>query len=91
MSRKARIHQHIHGIANEILNQIKETEGLFPERWVPAIEIKEELDLNFASVPQANRQYGPKGWLFAIAARSPEDKDLVEYEKVGSRAFYRSK
>ena len=88
---KDRIHDHIHAIANEIFDYIKENESIFPERWVPASKIKNELELNFVAVPQANRQYGPKGWLFAIAARLLEDKGLVDYRKNGNRAYYRSK
>ena len=36
-------------------------------------------------------QYGEKGWLFAILARMLENEDKVQYRKVGSRAFYRTK
>lgn len=58
---------------------------------LPSTEIKHDLELNYVSVPTANKQYGPKGWLFAIAARILEDQNLVEYRKVDSRSFYRSK
>ena len=88
MNRKERIHQQIDVLANEILEYIKDKESLFPERWVPASEVKAELDLNFVAVPQSNKQYGPKGWLFAILARILEDKNLVDFKKVGSRSFY---
>ena len=91
MNRKERIHQQINALANEILEYIKEKEAFFPERWVPASEVKVELDLNFVAVPQENKQYGPKGWLFAILARMLEDKNLVDFKKIGSRSFYRSK
>lgn len=91
MLRKDRVHQHINSIAAEVLEEIKERESASFERWVPANEIKDVLELNFVSVPRANKQYGPKGWLFAIVARKLEDDGLVEYKKVGNRAFYRSR
>lgn len=89
MSRKDRIHQHISDIGIEILGFIQEREAHYPERWVPASEIKGTLELNFVAVPKANKQYGEKGWLFAIVARQLEDKGLVEFSKQGSRSFYR--
>ena len=90
MTRKDRIHEHINAIADEVLGYIKEKEPFFADRWVPASEIKTDLELKFVSVPIANKQYGPKGWLFAIVARMLEDANLVEFQKVDSRSFYRS-
>jgi len=77
--------------AYEVLAYIKDSELLFEDRWVPAADIKSKLELNFVAVPKLATQYGEKGWLFAILARMLEDKALVEYEKRGSRAYYRSK
>lgn len=91
MVRKSKIHQHINAITDEILAHIKDNEAFSPDRWVPASEIKNELDLYFVSVPSQGKQYGKKGWLFAIMARLLEDKDLVEFKKAGSRSYYRSK
>ena len=90
MSRKERIHEHINAISDEVLAYIKEREDMFADRWVPASEIKNDLELAFVSVPKANKQYGPKGWLFAIVARMLEDANLVEFRKVASRSYYRS-
>ena len=90
MTRKDRVHELIHGIANEVQNQIKESEQQYPDRWVPAAEIKNQLELNFLAVPLANKQYGTRGWMFAIIARILEDEGKVAYKKVGSRAFYRT-
>jgi len=90
MNRKDRVHNHINAITDEILDYIKENESIYPERWVPSSKIKDELELNFVAVPLANKQYGPKGWLFAIAARLLENKGLLEYKKVSNRAYYRS-
>ena len=90
MSRKERIHDHLNAIADEVFNYIEEREPHFSDRWVPASHIKQDLELTHVSVPRANRQYGPKGWLFAIVARMLEDASLVEFRKLGSRSYYRS-
>ena len=90
MDHKQAIHSLLNVIAFELLQFIKESESSFEERWVPSIHIKEKLELNFISVPKGNKQYGEKGWFFAIVARTLEDQTLVEYKKEGTRAFYRS-
>ena len=90
MDRKKNIHDMLNKISIEILEFIKENESFFTDRWVPSVHIKKSLDLNFVSVPKANKQYGEKGWLFAIMARMLEDQGLVKYKKIGNRAFYRS-
>jgi len=91
MSRKDRIHNHVKSISNEILDYIKENEPSSSERWVASSKIKNELGLNLVAIPLVNKQYGPKGWLFGIAARLLEDKGLLEYKKISNRAYYRSK
>lgn len=90
MSCKKTIHGLIAQTANELLAFIKEQESLHPDRWVPDSLVKQALDLNFAAVPQANKQYGEKGWLFATFARLLEDEKKLAYRKVSGRAFYRS-
>ena len=90
MSHKKAIHDLLGRISGEILEFIKEQELTFEDRWVPAAHIKSSLDLYFASVPKGGKQYGEKGWLFAIIARMLEDNDLVEYKKIKRRAYYRS-
>lgn len=92
MTRKDAIHNLLNDAALELLAFIKDSEPKFKDQgcWVPAAEIKENLDLNFIAVPRSGKQYGPKGWVFATLARMLEDKSLVEYKKTGSRAFYRS-
>jgi hypothetical protein len=92
MTKKNTIHKLLNDAALELLAFIKECESKFKDQdhWVPAAEIKENLDLNFVAVPRSGKQYGPKGWVFATLARMLEDKSLVEYKKIGSRAFYRS-
>lgn len=90
MDRKEKIHELLKQMAEELLAYIKERKDQYGEGWVPSVNIKKELELNFEAVPKQNEQYGEKGWLFAILARSLEDRGLVEYKKVKNRAFYRS-
>ncbi len=92
MSKKDNIHRLVDAAASELLAFIRESEAQYAagDYWVPATEIKNKLELNFVAVPRSNKQYGEKGWLFAILARMLEDQELVEYQKIGSRAYYRS-
>lgn len=89
MDSKENIHNLIKKISMEVLGFIKEEESKFKDRWVPTAHIKNSLELGFVAVPKANKQYGEKGWLFAIIARMLEDQNLIEYKKSGSRAFCR--
>jgi hypothetical protein len=91
MNHREAIHSLLKLTAFELLAFIKKSENKYPDRWVPAATIKNDLDLNFVAVPRKSRQYGEKGWLFAILSRMLEDNDLVDYKKEGSRSFYRSK
>lgn len=91
VERKASIHRHIEAASVELLEFVKERMPLAQDGWVPASEIRQSLSLNFVAVPRGGKQYGEKGWLFAILARILEDRDLLEHKKVGSRAYYRAK
>lgn len=91
MDYKRRIHGHIQAAADEMLAFVRSSESSHQERWVPAVQIKDALELNLVAVPQQGNQYGPKGWLFAILARILEDQGRLEHRKIGSRAFFRSK
>lgn len=91
MERKATIHRHIEAASVELLEFVKERMPFAQDGWVPASEIRQSLALNFVAVPRGGKQYGEKGWLFAILARILEDRDLLEHKKVGSRAYYRAK
>jgi len=91
MDRKKAIHSLLEIMAFELLGYIKEAELDFDDRWVPAADIKRDLELNFIVVPKESDQQDPKGWLFAILARLLEDQGLLEYQKEGCRAFYRTK
>lgn len=90
MNHKDIIHELLEKISTEVLAFIKEQEIDDNDRWVPQTHINNSLDLKFLSVPRANRQYGEKGWLFAIIARTLEDEGLVEYKKENNSAYYRS-
>jgi hypothetical protein len=90
MERKTAVHRHLEAAAMELLEFIKERMPLERDGWVPASEIKQSLGLNFVAVPRAGKQYGERGWLFATLARMLEDRELLEYRKVGSRAYYRA-
>jgi hypothetical protein len=91
MDRKAAIHRHLEAASNELLEFIRERMPLAQDGWVPASEVKRSLDLNFVAVPTVGKQYGARGWLFAALARMLEDRRLLEYKKVGSRAFCRAR
>lgn len=91
MKPEERVQNLINELAQEVLGYIKTQESSSQDRWVPAIHIKNTLQLNYVAVPKENIQYGAKGWLFAILARILEDKNQVEYKKVDGRAYYRSK
>lgn len=90
MNSKERIHALINEISTEVLQFIRNHESPSNDRWVPAAQIKSELELYFEAVPKDNKQYGSKGWLFAIIARMLEDQNLIEYKKSDGRAYYRS-
>jgi hypothetical protein len=91
MSRKDTVQSLIQQLTNEIYEFIKENEPLAKDGWVPTATIKNKLDLNFVCVPKANKQYGPKGWVFAAMARILEDQDRIEYKKIGKNSFCKTK
>jgi hypothetical protein len=90
MNSKEKIHRLLRECCDELLAYVKEREPLHRERWVPAAELKDNLDLNFVAVPKSGTQYGKKGWVFASLARMLEDDGRFEYKLDGNRAYYRS-
>lgn len=90
MDYRQRIHEHLQEAADAMLEFVRSCETDYPERWVPDAHIKSALALNFVATPQAGRQYGAKGWLFAILARMLEDQGRLEHKRTGSRSFSRS-
>lgn len=91
MKRKTKVRSLIQQLADEIYDFIKENEIDFRDGLVPTKFIKSELELNFVCVPQENKQYGPKGWVFAAIARILEDQDRMTYKKIGNNSFCKTK
>jgi hypothetical protein len=90
MKHKDKIHSLLQECALVILEFVKEREPLHQDRWVPIVEVKDSLALNFVAVPKNSKQYGEKGWLFAILARILEDQGKIEYQKIASRSYCRT-
>jgi hypothetical protein len=61
LERKTAVHELIDRLVLEVLAFIREAEKSFDDGWVPASYVKNKLDLDFVSVPQASIQYGRKG------------------------------
>jgi len=90
MNHKENLHALLNECSHELLAFVREREPLYQDRWVPAVEIKDTLRLNFIPYPKSSKQYGEKGWLFAILARMLEDEGTLEYKREGSRSYCRS-
>jgi hypothetical protein len=54
MEKKERVRELIEKLALEVFDFIKASEDLYPERWVPAADIKRKLGLSLVAVPVAN-------------------------------------
>ena len=91
MDRRKRIHELLNEASTEMLAFIRESECGFDERWVPAVFIRNQLDLNFAPYQKKGDRYGHKGCFFAVLARVLEDNGLVEYQEKNGLIFYRSR
>lgn len=91
MSHKQNVAKLFHELASEVHSFIAASESGFPERWVPATYIKDQLGLAKNAYPLGNVTDNKTGWLFSTIARHLQEKDMVEYKKVGSRAFYKCK
>lgn len=90
MNHKIRIHELIDQISNEVYEFIKESEKGFDEGWVPATYIKYELGLKLSAYPQENLIDNKTDWFFSTIARYLQDKNRVEFTKIGSRSFYKT-
>ncbi len=90
MNHKAEMHAHINKCAEVLLDYIRQAGAQYPDRWVPAAEVKNALEINFVAVPKSNPPRGEKGWFFATLARILEDQGRLEYERRGSRSYCRS-
>jgi hypothetical protein len=91
MSSKDKIHTLLGECCNEVLGFVRERESLYAERWVPATDVNEGLEINFSAVPKNSTDpSGQKGWLFATFARMLENIGALEHRKNGNRSYYRS-
>lgn len=91
MSHKDKIHELFRLLAEEVLFFIQDAESGFPDGWVPATYIKDQLGLKMSAYPQGNIIDSETGWLFATIARFLQDKNQVDFKKVGSRSYYKSR
>jgi hypothetical protein len=89
MSHKSKDHELFGLMSNEVFAFIKESESGFPESWVPATYIKDQLELKKSSYPQDNKIDNKTGWLFATIARHLQDENRVDFQKIDSRSFYK--
>jgi hypothetical protein len=71
MTHKARLHELFDAMAKELLSFIKESENEFPDGWVPATFIKDQLELKKSAYPPGNKIDQETGWLFATLASVP--------------------
>lgn len=85
-----KIHRLLRECGRELLSCIKSREPLHPDRWVPASELKDALDLDYPAAPKCAPQQQKKSWLFATLARMLENAARVEYRLHDGRAYYRS-
>jgi hypothetical protein len=90
MDRKQKIHELLAKMSDEVFEYVREKKISYKDGWVPSVDIIKALELNFVCVPKKNKQYGEKGWLFAILARILEDEDRIEHRKDGNRSFFRA-
>jgi hypothetical protein len=90
MNRKEVIHDALEQIALEMLHFIADAGKRYPDGWVPATHIKDELQLNLHCYPKIKTQHGRKGWLFSILARMLEDRGLLGYQFDKKHAYYKA-
>lgn len=91
MCSKQKIHKLFDELAEQVYFFVKKEQSGFAESWVPAIYIKEQLELNKSSYPQGGNTDNKTGWLFSTIMRHLQDKNRVNYKKIGNRAFYQVK
>lgn len=88
MSHKQNVKRLFHELASEVHLFTASSESGFPERWVPATYIKDQLGLAKNAYTLGNVIDNKTCWLFSTIVRHLQEKSMVEYRKVGSRAFY---
>lgn len=90
MDHKRKVHELFGLMSAEVLSYIQSVENDFSDGWVPATYIKDQLGLKMSAYPQGNKIDNETGWLFSTIARYLQDKNQVDFKKVGNRSFYRS-
>jgi hypothetical protein len=91
MNHKQEVHRLFGLMSDEVLAFIKETESAYLDGWVPAANIKRELELNKSAYPQGNAIDNETGWFFSTIARHLQDENKVDFKRIGRRAFYKSR
>lgn len=91
MDHKRKVHELFGLMSAEVLSYIQSVENDFSDGWVPAIYIKDQLGLKMSAYPQGNKIDNETGWLFSTIARYLQDKNQVDFKKVGNRSFYKSR
>lgn len=90
MEEKKQIDQLFNEMATQVLSFIAKSESGFNEGWVPAVFIKQQLNLIKNAYPQGNKTDNKTGWFFATLVRHLQDQNKVEFKKIGSRSYYKS-
>ena len=91
MDHKSKVNELFGLMSAEVLSYIQSVEDDFSEGWVPAIYIKDQLGLKMSAYPQGNKIDNETGWLFSTMARYLQDKNQVDFKKVGNRSFYKNR
>lgn len=91
MDYKKKVHEYFALMSGEVLSYISSVKIDFPDGWVPATYIKDQLSLKMSAYPQGNKIDNETGWLFSTIARYLQDKDQVDFKKIGNRSFYKTK
>ncbi len=87
---KSKVHKLFNEMSNEVCAFIKSLESDYNDGWVPATDIKDQLELKKSAYPQGNTIDKKTGWLFSTIARHLQDENKVLFKKVGSRSFYKT-
>lgn len=91
MDHKRKIHELFGLMSAEVVSYVQSVENNFTDGWVPAIYIKDQLGLKMSAYPQGNKIDNETGWMFSTIARYLQDKNQVDFKKVGNRSFYKSR
>lgn len=90
MDPKDKIQALLQQCCDEFVAYVKERESLYEDGYVPAVDLNKGLDINFSAVPKNSKDpSGQRGWIFATFARMLEDEGRLNYQKKGSREFYK--